>query len=149
LVKLIIKLAYGITSSGKTYTILGDNKNFGLLPRSLEEAFNLIEKYNDLYIQVTYIEVYNEQIIDLLSEQNKNKKNYLQINEKQDGSIIIKGCNQVTVKNIKEAEEVLITGNKNRSVGETELNHDSSRSHSVFTIKLIKKEEVKLYYIIL
>lgn len=130
--------AYGVTNAGKTFTILGDPKNPGIIPKTLSYSFNLLNKLEQGHIlKVTYVEVYNDNVYDLLTEENKKEK--LQLID-QNGLIIVKGANQIEIKNIKDAGDVLTQGSKNRSHASTSLNRDSSRSHSVFTIKLYKKD---------
>lgn len=131
--------AYGVTNAGKTFTILGDPKNPGIIPKTLSYSFNLLSKLEIGHLlKVTYVEVYNDNVYDLLSTDQKNKEKLQLID--QNGLIVVKGANQIEIKNIKDAGEVLTQGSKNRSHASTNLNRDSSRSHTVFTIKLYKKD---------
>ena len=74
---------------------------------------------------------------DLLS---KNPKNKLELHEKPDTGVYVKDLSYFAVKNVEEIREVMIIGGKNRSVGETNMNERSSRSHSLFTITLERSE---------
>jgi hypothetical protein len=77
------------------------------------------------------LEIYNEEIRDLLS---KDPKNSLELKENIDSGVYVKDLTQFTVKNASEIDHVMQAGKKNRSVGATLMNATSSRSHSIFTI---------------
>lgn len=82
-------------------------------------------------IRCSYLEIYNEDIRDLLSK-NVDKK--LELKENPDKGVYVKDLNQVIVKSISEIESYMEHGTNNRKTGETAMNKDSSRSHSIFTI---------------
>jgi Cdc6-like AAA superfamily ATPase len=124
-------LCYGQSGSGKTYTIgLGDSKGMIQLTikqlfQSLEEKFADTEKNFD--VSVSFIEIYNEKVYDLLSEKCTNESIYTK-GAKYNGST------KVSIKDTANAIETIMKGNKNRHTRSTNINKLSSRSHAVFTI---------------
>ncbi len=82
-------------------------------------------------VRCSFIEIYNEEIHDLLSKDIKAK---YELKESSDKGIFIKDLNMHVVKTVKEMEDYMNQGNGNRSTGETLMNKDSSRSHSIFTL---------------
>jgi kinesin family protein 3/17 len=88
-------------------------------------------------VRASYLEIYNEEVRDLLS---KNPKNRLELHEKTDTGVYVKDLSYFAVKNVDEIREVMNIGSKNRSVGETNMNEKSSRSHSLFTITVERSE---------
>ena len=131
---------YGITNSGKTYTISGNLNCGGILQHSLYflgEEFEKLRSNNSLWqLTCTYVEIYNEEIYDLLSIERKKLKIGGSSNFYPKGAI---------VKNIekrKDFNNILILGEQNRSKGETKSNPFSSRSHSIFRVELSYKGNV-------
>ncbi|CAG9311328.1 unnamed protein product [Blepharisma stoltei] len=147
--------AYGQTGSGKTHTILGpsslnllsaninDYNLRGLLPRALEFIFNSVKKEIkrcsgvEFLLKCSFLEIYNEQINDLLLPEQRG----LQIREDIKKGVYIEGLQIETVLSFEETYELLNTGIKNRHVGATSMNKESSRSHSVFTLAIESKEK--------
>ncbi|XP_064026662.1 kinesin-like protein KIF20A isoform X2 [Pogoniulus pusillus] len=218
--------AYGVTNAGKTFTIQGTSKDFGVLPRSLDVVFNHIrgrqylkmnfkphlsnevKKLEDVQVKqevaikaailaslkeetenisnanvcgvqsessnctsvsptdslernffpldiyrtnlqqrtqasvwISFCEIYNEYVYDLLnvfSTSKAQKRRVLRICEDQGGNSYIKDLKWVNIQNIEEACKILKIGNKNRSFACTRMNEQSSRSHSIFSIRLLK-----------
>uniref|UniRef100_A0A3Q2PS37 Kinesin-like protein n=1 Tax=Fundulus heteroclitus TaxID=8078 RepID=A0A3Q2PS37_FUNHE len=202
---------YGVTGSGKTYTMTGSPGEGGLLPRSLDMLFNSIGPFqakrfvfkpddkNGIEIQsqvdallerqkrdnqqsvpktpssrqradpefadminpeeacksetvdedccysvlVSYIEIYNNYIYDLLEDapfdliRPKPPQSKI-LREDQNHNMYVAGCTEVEVKSTEEAFEVFWKGQKKRRIANTQLNRESSRSHSVFTVKLVQ-----------
>jgi kinesin family protein 3/17 len=89
---------------------------------------NLDEQY---LVRASYLEIYNEEVRDLLSKEPKNK---LELKEHPEHGTYVKDLSSFPVRTVQEMEQVLNAGKKNRSVGATLMNQDSSRSHSIFTI---------------
>ncbi|CAH1990244.1 unnamed protein product [Acanthoscelides obtectus] len=139
--------AYGQTGTGKTYTMTGDKcsiiKNWkededaGIIPRAAHHLFHELDrmKINQYTIKVSYIELYNEEIRDLLS----NDENALQLYNDSKG-LKINGLNEVTCFNSADVCRELQRGILKRQVAPTLMNHQSSRSHTVFTISLSTTE---------
>lgn len=102
------------------------------MPRSFEDIFKSIKGDSDqtqFLVRASYLEIYNEEIRDLLS---KNPKNRLELHEKVDSGVYVKDLSYYAAKTAKEIRDVMSIGMKNRSVGETAMNLHSSRSHSLF-----------------
>ncbi|XP_070495440.1 kinesin-like protein Nod [Chironomus tepperi] len=134
-------LAYGQSGAGKTYTMgfnEKDEKSLGLISLSLDTLFQKIkEKHESVTndgeysVSVSYIEIYNEKVYDLLSEKSSES-----IHTK---GTKYAGSTKVPIKNSSEAKQLLLKGNKNRHVRSTLMNAASSRSHAMFTIMLALK----------
>ena len=88
-------------------------------------------------IRASYLEIYNEEVRDLLS---KNPKNRLELKEKPDSGVYVKDLSYFAVKGVDEIDDVLKIGMKNRSMGSTNMNATSSRSHSLFSITIERSE---------
>ncbi|GAB0090351.1 Kinesin-like protein [Sergentomyia squamirostris] len=194
---------YGVTGSGKTYTMTGDNQNQGIMPRCLDILFKTINDYqtkkfvfkpdrlngfeilseadamierqaemnakfnklrrkdsdpeiasrastdvsalsgideDNMYaVFVTYVEVYNNSVYDLLEEGSIQKTLQTKI-IREDGTknMFVHGVTEVEVKSMEDAIEVFHLGQKRKRMGHTILNSESSRSHSVFTVRLVQ-----------
>ena len=128
--------AYGQTGSGKTHTMEGrpDPPHLrGIIPNSFTHIFDFVSSASDqqFLVRASYLEIYNEEIRDLLS---KDPKNSLELKENIDTGVYVKDLTSFVVKNVSEIDHVMQAGKKNRSVGATLMNQTSSRSHSIFTI---------------
>lgn len=128
--------AYGQTGTGKTYTMQGvsnDPDRRGVIPSSFEHIFTHISRTkNQKYlVRSSYLEIYQEEIRDLLCKDN-NKK--LELKESPDFGVYVKDLSSVVTKNATEIEHVMSIGNQSRSVGFTNMNERSSRSHAIFVI---------------
>ncbi|KAL7974882.1 kinesin domain-containing protein [Trichoderma sp. SZMC 28014] len=135
--------AYGQTGSGKSYTMMGTPENPGLIPRTCEDLFERIEaahneNSNVAYnVRVSYFEVYNEHVRDLLVPVVPNTApNYLKIRESPTEGPYVKDLTEVPVRNIHEIMRYMKVGDASRTVASTKMNDTSSRSHAVFTIML-------------
>jgi hypothetical protein len=135
--------AYGQTGSGKSYTMMGTPDQPGLIPRTCEDLFQRIEaahnetpniSYN---VRVSYFEVYNEHVRDLLVPVHPNQPPYyLKIRESPTEGPYIKDLTDAPVKNISEIMRYMKMGDASRTTASTKMNDTSSRSHAVFTIML-------------
>ncbi len=128
--------AYGQTGAGKTHTMEGrpDPPHLrGIIPNSFQHIFDYVSSAKDqqFLVRASYLEIYNEEIRDLLS---KDPKNSLELKENIDSGVYVKDLTSFVVKNVTEIDHVMQAGKKNRSVGATLMNQTSSRSHSIFTI---------------
>ena len=128
--------AYGQTGTGKSHTMEGQwepPELRGIIPRAFLHIFDQIECTHDqnFLVRASYLEIYNEEVRDLLS---KDPKNRLDVKEDVERGVYVKDLTSYVVKGVTEMENVLLAGKKNRSVGATLMNQDSSRSHSIFTI---------------
>ncbi|XP_070698199.1 kinesin-like protein KIF15 [Pempheris klunzingeri] len=144
--------AYGQTGSGKTFTMLGPSEldNFtdelrGVIPRSFEYLFFLINREvegsgqsKSFLCKCSFIEIYNEQIYDLLDTASASL--FLRENIKK--GVFVEGAVEKFVNSAAEAYQVLSMGWRNRRVASTSMNRESSRSHAVFTMTLESKESI-------
>ncbi|KAH7138888.1 P-loop containing nucleoside triphosphate hydrolase protein [Dendryphion nanum] len=131
--------AYGQTGSGKSYTMMGTPEQPGLIPRTCEELFERIQNdpapNTSYHVHVTYFEVYNEHVRDLLVPRT-NPPIYLKIRESQKDGVYVQGLTEAEVKSYTDVERLFKTGDLSRTVAATKMNDTSSRSHAVFTIRL-------------
>uniref|UniRef100_A0A670YDN0 Kinesin-like protein n=1 Tax=Pseudonaja textilis TaxID=8673 RepID=A0A670YDN0_PSETE len=128
--------AYGQTGSGKSFTmqgILDPPSQKGIIPRAFEHLFESCAENTKFLVRASYLEIYNEEIRDLLGPNTKQK---LELKEHPEKGVYVKGLSQHTVHSITQCERIMETGWKNRAVGYTLMNKDSSRSHSIFTINM-------------
>ncbi len=113
----------------------------GIIPRTFKHIFNILasekDRYSNYLVRATYIEIYNNQIKDLLSKDTDKR---LAIRESKDKGIFIEGLKFVTSKNIEGLLKAMVKGNKSRHTGKTAMNDESSRSHSIFTLYLETSE---------
>ncbi|KAJ6693066.1 KINESIN FAMILY MEMBER 1A [Salix purpurea] len=145
--------AYGQTGSGKTHTMLGDieggtrrhSVNCGITPRVFEYLFSRIQKEKEarkeekikFACKCSFLEIYNEQILDLLDPSSTN----LQIREDVKKGIYVENLKEIEVASARDMLQQLIQGAANRKVAATNMNRASSRSHSVFTCIIESKWE--------
>ncbi len=128
--------AYGQTGTGKTFTMEGvrnDPERRGVIPNSFEHIFTHISRsQNQQYlVRASYLEIYQEEIKDLLS---KDQSRRLELKERPDTGVYVKDLSSFVTKSVREIEHVMNVGNQNRSVGATNMNEHSSRSHAIFVI---------------
>ncbi|XP_042732447.1 kinesin-like protein KIF28P [Lagopus leucura] len=129
-------LAYGQTGSGKSYSMIGYGANRGLVPSVCEELCKAIqsqEKNRQYQITFSMLEIYNEQVIDLLSK--TRKPGGLKIREDQQQGFYVDGLKLVPCDNYAQIERLMDQGNKMRTTATTTMNASSSRSHMVITIQ--------------
>lgn len=131
--------AYGQTGSGKTFTMSGpkdlNEQSQGVNYRALSDLFFLSEQRRDMFcyeIAVQMIEIYNEQVRDLLVSDGLNKR--LEIRNNSQNRLNVPSANLVPVSSTSDVIELMNIGQKNRAVGATALNDRSSRSHSCLTV---------------
>ncbi|ODV84754.1 hypothetical protein CANARDRAFT_176586 [[Candida] arabinofermentans NRRL YB-2248] len=140
--------AYGQTGTGKTYTMSGDitrdsngelSENAGIIPRTLYELFKYLDReVPDYSVKVSFIELYNENIRDLLSEDDTKSIKIFDDNTNKK-SILIQGMDELFIKSPEQGLELLRQGSNKRKVASTKCNDLSSRSHTVFTITVHMK----------
>ena len=132
-------IAYGQTCTGKTYTIQGPNsKNPGIVPRAARELFLILSNFSksnffeSIRLSLTIIEIYNEQIYNLLEESTPNLNMY----EDSSGNLIIPDLNPISINSFEEANKLFKLAAKFRHTSSTEYNDRSSRSHCIFSFQL-------------
>ncbi|KAJ2118741.1 hypothetical protein GGF48_004464, partial [Coemansia sp. RSA 921] len=136
---------YGQTGSGKTFTMMGadiDNDSLkGITPRIVEGVFGQIVESPptvEYMVKASYMEIYMERIRDLLNPDETN----LPVHEDKANGVYVKGLMEVFVSSIDEVYQVMRQGAKNRVVAYTNMNAESSRSHSIFQITIEQKDTV-------
>ncbi|XP_067850188.1 kinesin-like protein KIF18A isoform X2 [Heptranchias perlo] len=130
--------AYGATGSGKTHTMLGSSGQPGVMYLTMKELYNRIEQVKDekcCDIAVSYLEVYNEEVRDLLTNSRS-----LAVREDAQRGVIVQGLTLHKPTSSKQLLEMLDYGNKNRTQHPTDANSNSSRSHAVFQIYLRQQD---------
>ena len=141
--------AYGPTGSGKTFTMSGSSSNFnyrGIIPRSITRLFQELggKIEYESKVSISYLEIYNEIIFDLLSPVPANEqKGEINFQEDAKGNVVVKGLTKHIVANEEEAFNLLFEGESNRTVSEHQLNKASTRSHCIFTIAIEMKSKVE------
>lgn len=142
--------AYGQTGSGKTHTMFGDEiemgitQKSGIIPRCLSKLFQKVK--DETILKCSFIEIYNEELRDLLNPSDSDKN--LKIYEQQAGDskmIKIKGLEEFIIKDQTQGFKYLQLGMNKRETQFTKMNSNSSRSHTIFTIHMIKKIDGKDY----
>ncbi|XP_060684622.1 uncharacterized protein stard9, partial [Hemiscyllium ocellatum] len=130
--------AYGQTGSGKTYTMMGTPASVGLTPRICKGLFSRVDDYQEkptsCRIEVSFLEIYNERVRDLLKRCDGNKPYTLRVREHPDKGPYVQGLSQHLVSDYKQLIELLEEGNSNRITAATHIHDASSRSHAIFTI---------------
>jgi len=147
-------LAYGQTGSGKTHTMFGptlaarafedhvepDPQSLGIIPRALQELVNYATNTDGLVqLRVSYVETYNENVIDLLSPLSPAAECEAPsaVIREQAKDLFLPTVTETPVASVREAMEVMRLGNRNRHQAETKMNLHSSRSHAVFIVTVI------------
>lgn len=134
--------AYGQTGTGKTYTMTGDmadrfgsySDTAGIIPRALYQLFTrLSTDDSDSGVKCSFIELYNEELRDLLSADEGTKVKIFEDSTKK-GAIVIQGMEESFIKSAEDGVKLLQDGSHKRQVAATKCNDLSSRSHTVFTI---------------
>ncbi|XP_015874209.3 kinesin-like protein KIN-5D [Ziziphus jujuba] len=147
--------AYGQTGTGKTYTMEGGSRkkngefpsDAGVIPRAVKQIFDILEAQNAEYsLKVTFLELYNEEITDLLAPEETTKfiddksKKPIALMEDGRGGVFVRGLEEEIVCTANEIYKILEKGSAKRRTAETLLNKQSSRSHSIFSITIHIKE---------
>lgn len=130
--------AYGATGCGKTHTISGNPKAPGIIFLTMKELFERIAEIRDtklVDISLSYLEIYNETIRDLLEPSNKQ----LVLREDVDHKISVSNLSSHKPENVEAVMDMILQGNQNRTVSPTEANATSSRSHAVLQINVVQK----------
>ncbi|CAN6720922.1 unnamed protein product [Malus baccata var. baccata] len=125
--------AYGVTSSGKTHTMHGEQKSPGIIPLAVKDVFGIIQETpgREFLLRVSYLEIYNEVINDLLDPTGQN----LRIREDAQGTYV-EAIKEEVVLSPAHALSLIATGEEHRHVGSNNFNLLSSRSHTIFTLTI-------------
>ncbi|XP_070847279.1 kinesin-like protein KIF22 [Chaetodon trifascialis] len=133
--------AYGPTGAGKTHTMLGSSDQPGVIPRAVREVFNLVKAKDedegwDYGIGMSYLEIYNEKVLDLLSPNSQD----LPIREDKDKNILIPGLTHTAISSFSDFDKHFVPASLNRTTASTKLNQRSSRSHAVLLLKVVRTQ---------
>lgn len=143
--------AYGQTGSGKTYSMLGTGRDPGIVPRAVHDVFKHIEakqqrstsnnsSLSEFLVRVSYLEVYNEEINDLLQPVGRGKGRNLKIlRDDPVKGAVIEGLIEEIVVSREQVLEVIARGEANRHYGATNVHSGSSRSHTIFRMVIESK----------
>jgi kinesin family protein 1 len=133
--------AYGQTGSGKSYSMMGYGQEYGIIPKICQDMFErIVEMQKDpnlsCTVEVSYLEIYNERVRDLLNPSNKGN---LKVREHPSTGPYVEDLAKLIVQSFADIENLMDEGNKARTVAATNMNETSSRSHAVFTVTLTQK----------
>ncbi|KAL1262745.1 hypothetical protein QQF64_005484 [Cirrhinus molitorella] len=134
--------AYGQTGSGKSYTMMGSPDDYGLIPRICEGLFHHIsgvlqKDKASFHMEVSYFEIYNERVRDLLPS-TEMQGCELRVREHPKDGPYVEALSTHHVQSYTEVGQLMQEGNRRRATASTGMNHVSSRSHAIFTIRFIK-----------
>ncbi|KAG2008077.1 kinesin, variant 2 [Coprinopsis cinerea AmutBmut pab1-1] len=127
--------AYGVTSSGKTHTMQGTKSQPGVIPRVVRAMFERKDTFPQYRtsLSVSYMEIYKDEVYDLLVTRENAPK--LPVRENDAGMVFVANLSSVPIESAEEFEQIYNQATRNRSVGSTNLNRASSRSHAVLTVE--------------
>ncbi|GJN31083.1 hypothetical protein PR202_gb19438 [Eleusine coracana subsp. coracana] len=147
--------AFGQTGTGKTYTMEGEMRQkagqlpdtAGVIPRAVCHIFKVLEAQNaDYSMKVSFLELYNEEISDLLAVEDRSRfaedrqKKPISLMEDGKGGVVIRGLEEIVVYSPSDIYSLLECGSARRRTADTALNKQSSRSHTVFSVNINVKE---------
>ncbi|CAM9995473.1 unnamed protein product [Ascophyllum nodosum] len=143
-------MTYGQTGSGKTFTMTGDSGNFqhrGISPRALAHVFQEVNARIEtaFVVTITYMEIYNERIFDLLVDpamdvaKARREGEYTIAEDRGGKGVFVRGLTEVEVKSDQEAMNLLYAGELMRTTATHNLNKKSNRSHSIFTVYITQR----------
>ncbi|KAK9816490.1 hypothetical protein WJX72_000928 [[Myrmecia] bisecta] len=126
--------AYGVTSSGKTHTMMGDSSNPGIIMRAIRDVFAVIEQTpsREFLLRLSMMEIYNEVLNDLLDPSRTN----LKLREDARKGFFVESIKEETLVSAEHALSVIAAGDANRKVGATAYNEGSSRSHTILRLSV-------------
>ncbi|KAG7194942.1 kinesin-like protein Klp8 [Scheffersomyces spartinae] len=132
-------LTYGQTGSGKTFTMMGDDSQPGLIPLIVRDILrqkeHLIGERINCQVKVSYMEIYNEQVNDLLDTASGSSKK-CKVREHPVSGPYVENLKEIEISDFKSFRSQLDRGNKNRSTAATSMNDKSSRSHAILQLTL-------------
>ncbi|XP_077094163.1 centromere-associated protein E [Siphateles boraxobius] len=136
--------AYGQTSSGKTFSMMGSEHNPGVIPLAMADVFKTIKNFpkKEFLLRVSYMEIYNETVTDLLCDSWKRRP--LEIREGNYKNVYVADLTEEMVTSPEQALSWITKGEKNRHYGKTKMNQRSSRSHTIFRMILESRDRSDL-----
>lgn len=135
--------AYGQTASGKTFTLSGSDAEPGIIPRAMKDVFSFIRRTptREYLLRCSYLEIYNEQIFDLLAPPSSSLASANAVSLQGTGdNVVLTPLREEVVTSLKGVRDVLERGYGNRRTASTDWNERSSRSHSVFRVVIESRE---------
>ncbi|XP_066430046.1 centromere-associated protein E-like isoform X3 [Eleutherodactylus coqui] len=135
--------AYGQTSSGKTFTMMGTKDNPGIISLAIQEVFRIIQEdpTREFLLRVSYMEIYNETVTDLLCDDRRRKP--LDVREDINRNVYVADLTDELVMTPEHVMQWIKRGEKNRHYGETKMNDRSSRSHAIFRMIIESRERIE------
>ncbi|XP_050295479.1 kinesin-like protein Klp98A [Anthonomus grandis grandis] len=134
--------AYGQTGSGKTFTMMGSPDNQGLIPRICKALFDRMTENSKRgtthRVQVSYLEIYQERVADLLLDKRQKDGGTLKVREHPKKGPYVQGLTTCWVTNYGHIQDCMARGNSHRTTASTNMNDVSSRSHAIFTITFVQ-----------
>ncbi|KAI9357909.1 P-loop containing nucleoside triphosphate hydrolase protein, partial [Zopfochytrium polystomum] len=131
--------AYGQTASGKTYSMMGVDEQPGIIPQAIDDVFAYIREQTEdreYLLRVSYLEIYNETIRDLLAPEQKD----LRIHEDRKRGVYVSPLKEEIVTTPKQVMKIIQKGEMNRHFGSTDYNEHSSRSHTIFQMVIESRD---------
>ncbi|XP_056268670.1 kinesin-like protein KIF28P [Pseudoliparis swirei] len=131
-------LAYGQTGSGKSYSMVGYGPNKGLVPKLCDRLFQAIGENQDTrqcQVFFSMLEIYNEQVVDLLSRGSRTPGG-LRVREEQQRGFYVEGLRTVPCDSAAQVEQLMEQGTRTRTTAATNMNANSSRSHMLIILQL-------------
>ena len=134
--------AYGQTATGKTFTMQGTADDPGIVPLAVHDCFKCIRgshkttRDREFLLRMSYMEIYNEQINDLLSPSSLQS---IRIYEQRGKGVVVKGMKEEVVISAEQVFALVAAGEAHRHIGSTEMNASSSRSHTIFRLVIESK----------
>jgi len=135
--------AYGATGCGKTHTITGTAQEPGIIFLTMQELFERIDERSSeksTEVSLSYLEIYNETIRDLLVPSGTGAKGGLMLREDTNQSVSVAGLSSHHPHNVEQVMDMIMRGNECRTMSPTEANATSSRSHAVLQINIAQKD---------
>jgi kinesin family protein 11 len=133
----------GERSSNSSELLYDEDPFIGIIPRSVSQLFTVLNSLNccEYSVKISFMELYNEELSDLLSDSNETEKLRIFDDPNRKGSVVIPGLEEIVVQNKSEVYKILQKGAEKRQKASTLMNSQSSRSHSIFTITVFIKEK--------
>lgn len=135
--------AYGATGCGKTHTITGTAQQPGIIFMTMQELFEKVgelKETKEVEVSLSYLEIYNETIRDLLNPDASTAKQGLMLREDSNQAVSVAGLSSHKPQSVQEVMDMVIQGNSARTQSPTEANATSSRSHAVIQVNVSSKE---------
>ncbi|XP_014777436.1 uncharacterized protein LOC106874278 isoform X1 [Octopus bimaculoides] len=132
--------AYGQTSTGKTYTMMGEGEEYGLIPRICEALFSRVDDFIDdnftFKVDISYLEIYNERVRDLLQAPpvKQSEKYTLKVREHPKDGPYVQDLSRHLIKDNQQIQSLIEKANENRTTSSTHMHQHSSRSHAIVTV---------------